>query len=606
MRTAIFGRRRAIALAVVAGLALFASAEARAQSVVEIQGGDAAGLVNALEFLKNGEVVTILLGPGVYAIPPGSGSLQIGNGANVTIRAATSSHTEINFGGGGPDFPGGNLFAGIIVSSPAVATFEGIEFSNEPVGGILWETFGGPPTSGANGFGLTIRRCTFTNCGEAVKIDQNDNTSSGKTALLGIINSTFAGNATGVSVDGTSAALSEVFLSNCTIVDNTTGGVDASAGGQVILMNSIVTRNDVRPGVSSDPNLNVSTPVLFQGNNYVGPVLLGPGGILPGSVALEGLADNGGPTETVLPLAATSALLEIPLASTQGDDGNPLAFDARGRPRWDPTLIGAVDLGLLASDLTAISNDVTGPIATQSSVTALGKTLGDDVSALQGNITTAQQNVIAALQGSSSATLGSLAATLGSSGTTTLFGAIANAVTTIEGYIDAAVRTIDGNTNAAATAIETNVNGHTDGAVLPVITTLGSPAAGTSIASVLANVDTKVNLNLDAKVSNCATTAEVQDIFRGQVAGYLMAKSPPLDFYYLPEPWGRLDLVKDIAHVAASNLGITQTSNPNAWNQLQLADSSYNLAVQAQTPQAAASNGRSAYKSYQSFLLMVE
>jgi hypothetical protein len=122
-------------------------------------------------------------------------------------------------------------------------------------------------------------------------------------------------------------------LAHVTITANSAagagGGVDG-AGGTVTIGNSIVAGN-----VAAPPSLNCAGVLVDQGGNVEFAAASCPAGFLQANPKLTGLADNGGPTQTVAIQPGSAAINHVPTCV--------LGSDQRGvaRPVGSPCDSGA-------------------------------------------------------------------------------------------------------------------------------------------------------------------------------------------------------------------------------------------------------------------------
>jgi hypothetical protein len=188
---------------------------------------------------------------------------------------------------------------------------------------------------------------------------------------VSLMNSTVSGNTAPGGVGGGIFASGNVSLTNSTVSGNTAlaagGGID---GGSVSLVYATVVGNSAPAGANIDapvgggPTLTSFGSVvalrLGGGANCVGVTTsngynwdddgscgfgAGPGDHSNGGNPLLGaLANNGGPTQTRLPLAGSGLIDAIPNAACQLDGATGIATDQRSLPRPFPAG-GACDIG---------------------------------------------------------------------------------------------------------------------------------------------------------------------------------------------------------------------------------------------------------------------
>jgi Big-like domain-containing protein len=205
--------------------------------------------------------------------------------------------------------------------------------------------------SGCTGSPLVIRRSTFFEntggnggavavCGPLTISDSlfRDNTAAqaggavqhnGDGAIT-VTNSTFTRNTASSGPGGAFATIATpqavLTIRNSTIVQNTAatvgGGIREGASAPVTLENTIVASNspDNCAGTITDGGRNVAFPAS--------DTTCGASGFISGDPKLQPLGDYGGPTQSMRPLAGSSA---VDVIATTGEDCP--AADQRGKPR---------------------------------------------------------------------------------------------------------------------------------------------------------------------------------------------------------------------------------------------------------------------------------
>lgn len=153
-----------------------------------------------------------------------------------------------------------------------------------------------------------------------------------------ITNSTFTGNSAPVGSAMQIGPTSSSVLRNCTVSGNQSGNaIDGPfSGGKPTLVNTIVANNTGGPNCGTYPGA-----VNDGGGNLDSGASCGFGlsSLSNASAALGALADNGGPTQTMMPGAGSAAIDAIDCMNAPGTD-------QRGMPRPQGTKcdIGAVEL----------------------------------------------------------------------------------------------------------------------------------------------------------------------------------------------------------------------------------------------------------------------
>ena len=237
--------------------------------------------------------------------------LRVATGATVAVTRVTMTG-----GNGYPDF---NVRGGAIYNAGAL-TLTDCTITNNVSG----EGFGGGILNGGR---LVLDRCTVAHNAAALSGGGVNNFSAG--ALLFATNSTIANNASRTSDGGGVANLSGATgtLVHCTIVGNLATNTGGSGGGIYRSGGTVTIENSIVAGNLAAANANIDGTFAASGNN-----------LTSGDPMLAALADNGGPTQTMLPLPGSPVLDAATVTS--------LAMDQRGQTRqvdFAPDL-GAVEV----------------------------------------------------------------------------------------------------------------------------------------------------------------------------------------------------------------------------------------------------------------------
>jgi Right handed beta helix region len=252
----------------------------------------------------------------------GFGDIAGGGGiVNIGTLSVTNSTFSVNaaFGGGGAIANGGTLRI-------ANSTFS--------------ENSAGHGSSINNGATMTVINCTFSGNKSRGGVIGNGGT-------LTVINSTFSSNsggAGGIENFGTLAVTSSTFSGNIVfqgVLEGGGGTIYNNAGGAII-KNTIVSgtslfgggRGDNCSGTVTDAGYNISDDTSC-GFAKTGSATNGDG-VNP-LFAAAGLADNGGPTQTIALGSESPAIDAIPLADCTDQASPPkrITTDQRGMPRPD-------------------------------------------------------------------------------------------------------------------------------------------------------------------------------------------------------------------------------------------------------------------------------
>jgi len=296
-------------------------------------------------------------GPGAKVLSVSGGNLSrvfgINTGDTVTISGLTIRDGR-TFSGGGAGIRIGS--GTVIVTACAIVNNDAsLPGQGGQVGGGIYNENGT----------LTVRDSTIAN--NAANDSGGGIQSGGGVPLFNtvtILNSTIANNHTGLTGygGGVSVAYHTLKLINCTVVGNSAnyGGNLADDGGSITLGNTIVAGGALIGDNPSAPDISANP--TSQGYNLIGNnagINSGPtngvNGDQVGTAAapldplLGALADNGGPTQTILPQTGSPVI----------DAGNPalaaqagITTDQRGFPRVDG---GSVEIGAVEKDVTAPS-----------------------------------------------------------------------------------------------------------------------------------------------------------------------------------------------------------------------------------------------------------
>jgi len=273
--------------------------------------GSGATLTNLVTVNGNSASTVFTVSPGVTGasltglnIENGAGVTGFGggiyNGGTLAVSGSTIAGNQVNFNGG-PAVGGGIFNSGTLT--------------------LLGSTISGNSVTGSSGF--AVGGGIYSN-----------------SATLTVTNSTISGNTASAGGSGVGGGLlvggGTVTLTNSTISGNS---ADGQGGGVYSSSSNATLANNIISGNSAPSGSN------FYGNTYTDH-----GGNLIGGVALAPLANNGGPTQTVLPQPGGRAICGGTLANATG-----LSTDQRGFPRTTtysgPT---CADSGAVQTNYTAV------------------------------------------------------------------------------------------------------------------------------------------------------------------------------------------------------------------------------------------------------------
>ncbi|HET6869921.1 MAG TPA: choice-of-anchor Q domain-containing protein [Solirubrobacteraceae bacterium] len=168
----------------------------------------------------------------------------------------------------------------------------------------------------------------------------------------------------GPGVPGTGGAINEramgSTLTHVTITANSAGGVGGGvdgAGGTVTIGNSIVAGN-----VAAAPNLNCAGVLVDQGGNIEFAASSCPAGFLQANPKLTGLADNGGPTQTIALQPGSAAIHHVPtcvLGTDQRGVARPVGAPCdSGAYQVAPPSVSGVSVSAITTTTAAIAASV--------------------------------------------------------------------------------------------------------------------------------------------------------------------------------------------------------------------------------------------------------
>jgi hypothetical protein len=293
---------------------------------------------------------------GVTIQGPGAQLLTIsGNDAsrifNVTAATAVSIGGMTLRDGRPSDALGGGaivIHTGALVTpfdlSDAVVTDNNVTFSSNPLGGGI-DNEGGT---------VTITRSSIVNNVASFRGGGIQNQGLGS---MKIVNSTIAGNTAGTfGIGGGVRSLLPLTLTNCTIFGNSaqTAGNISRFSGTISFQNTIIAGGVLLGGVGTAPDIDGSAGLNSLDFNLIqdtsGATITGvtTHNITGASPLLGALANNGGPTPTLLPSPVSPAIdagsAVIGITTDQRGFARPMDFSAIANA-GDGSDIGAVELG---------------------------------------------------------------------------------------------------------------------------------------------------------------------------------------------------------------------------------------------------------------------
>lgn len=325
----------------------------------------------------------IIVNPDLTISGPGASSLAISGGGNSQVFEINGSVTISGLTlEDGKDFQGGAIFNGGTLSlNNCVLTTN----TTPLFGGAVWNNFratltvNGSTFSGnsATVFGgaifnegtLSVSNSTFSgNSADQqggaiwsdVPLSVSASTFSGNSStfdggaiwasdMLTVINSTFSGNISGFL----GGAIANEFAMN--LSDSTFSGNSAAVGAGGILNDfaTVAAKGNLLAGNSPDNCEDDSGGLVSQGYNLSSDASCATSFTMTGDINSStaarldpaGLADNGGPTQTIALLSNSAAVDAIPVADCTDVSGNTVTADQRGvsRPQGAGCDIGAFE-----------------------------------------------------------------------------------------------------------------------------------------------------------------------------------------------------------------------------------------------------------------------
>jgi hypothetical protein len=228
--------------------------------------------------------------------------------------------------------------AGGGIASDGPTTITGSTIDSNASSGI-----GGGISTGPSAHTLVVTNSTVSNnVGGGIGTPAND-----PDASVTIVNSTVAGNSNGgPSLGGGIFSSALTTLVYATLVDNTAGNFGNLFTTTLESFGSVIARSsgtgNCFTGATTSHGYNFSDDDLCKftdstDRQNAGDPQLGP------------LADNGGPTRTLLPQAGSPLIDAIPIASCESDGAAGITTDQRGvgRPQGAGCDIGAVEVEVL-------------------------------------------------------------------------------------------------------------------------------------------------------------------------------------------------------------------------------------------------------------------
>ena len=227
---------------------------------------------------------------------------------------------------------------------------------NEGTSSVISSTFSdniaapeGPGSGGAifNSGTLTIAKSTFS--GNASGF--GDGGAIENKGMLAVINSTFSANST----KECGGSIASGFLSGTATIVNSTfsgnvGGFDCGGGGD-ISGSAYSLKSTIVAGKAAGGNCVGNTDLGYNisDDDSCGFSAVGSRNNTDPMLDPAGLANNGGPTQTIALLSGSPAIDAIPLADCTDQSSNRITTDQRGFPRPDARGEPACDIGAYES-----------------------------------------------------------------------------------------------------------------------------------------------------------------------------------------------------------------------------------------------------------------
>lgn len=271
-------------------------------------------------------------------------------------------------------------------TDPANGPGGGLSFENNGTLTLSNTTFSGNTAAGDRGGGIFfetgvafITNCTFfdnTSAGTGTD-DGGGGGVDNATGSMTIINSTFVKNTVttagsiGAAIRGATGGTDSLKIKNTLFVDNDVAGANQNCGFKA------GANNPVSQGYNLSNDASCTAKFFTDATDQNG---------VAGSIVALALADNGGPTPTLLPTDGGPAIDAIPSASCTDKNGAALTEDQRGSARpedsdGDGTAaceIGAVEIEAAAGTTGgSTGGSTTGGTAGTGGATAGGTSGGD-------------------------------------------------------------------------------------------------------------------------------------------------------------------------------------------------------------------------------------
>jgi hypothetical protein len=512
----------------------------------------------------------------------GAITFNLPNPSTITIGGTLNISGSMSITGSGPSsvaIDGAGTYQVFSVGSGITASISGVTVQNGSTGIVNNGTLnlssctitGNQQTGGIRSVGsININRCTISNNASTTGVlNQGGGLLSDGPAT--ITNSTFYGNwvtdpqnevANGGAIF--TGAPGRMTISNSTIVGNSqkatngsSGGGIAAPAGSVTLTNTIVAGN-TDAGTSNYPDafglISGSYNLIGNSNGGFGGITNGVNGNQVGTVAsplnpqLGALANNGGPTQTMLPNGNSPAL------GAGSTTGAP-ATDQRGFAR---VVNGKIDIGAVqlqgvtisATSGTPQSAVVGTPFATPLTVTATENTSGSAVPGVPVTFTAPTLTP----SGTFSNGAQTITASTNSSGLVGEAFTAANITTVPSGYnVTASATTPDQAAPSTATFALTNTGGPATQLVLALPQKV---AAGSTFSFGVAAVDQN-------GITSSSYVGTVHFTISDNAAGAVV----PADFTFPPNYFGATTFLARLETFGTQTITVTDTANPSITGQ---------------------------------------
>lgn len=291
----------------------------------------------------------------------GAGGAVWSNGGTLTVDQCTFINNRGGAGGTGGFFGGSGGLGGAIFSAMSAAVVTDSTFIGNSGGTSSSFTNHGGGIAKLQGM-LVVKSSTFNN-----NTGQLGGGVFASGASLTVVNSTFFANVSTLRGGGIALESGTTTVNSSTLVGNRGGGVAIQGGGTVVLRGNInagnrnVADSDFYDCEQTGGTLSSGGSNIFGNGTNCPPIATDQsvaGASVATTVVSNMLASNGGPTQTLLPVAGG---LAIDRGSCTEENGTPILADQRGVPRAGTRCdVGSVEANVTAPVVVRITAEPAG------------------------------------------------------------------------------------------------------------------------------------------------------------------------------------------------------------------------------------------------------